>query len=150
MGDLSENEIVMADSGFEQVEHTADLALRVWAPDMRGLIEQAARGLVRLLLPDGAPPPERTIELRVEGSSPEELLHDALDEVLLLAPLEGLVPVGVEVTAADQRAATLQVGVVPLRARPGLDLQEIKAVTYHGLEIVSTERGLEALVVFDV
>jgi len=140
----------MAEAGFEQVEHTADLALRCWAPDLRGLIEQAARGLIALLVADEPPSAERTVELRVEGASGEELLHDALREVLLLVPLEGLAPVSVRVDAADEGTASLVVGVVPLGAATDLHLQEIKAVTYHGLEIARTERGLEAQVVLDV
>lgn len=140
----------MAEAGWEQVEHTADLALRAWAPDLRGLIEQAARGLIALLLVDEAPAAERTVELHVEGASPEELLHDALREVLLLVPLEGAVPVSAEVSAAGEATATLAVGVVGMGAASSPRVQEIKAVTYHGLEIARTQRGLEAQVVFDV
>lgn len=140
----------MAEAGWEPVEHIADLALRAWAPDLRGLIEQAARGLVALLVAGDEPPAERTVEVRVEGDSAEELLHDALREVLLLVPLEGLAPVAVEVTAVREGSAALVVGVVPVGTGADLHLQEIKAVTYHGLEVKRTERGLEAQVVFDV
>lgn len=140
----------MAEAGWDQVEHTADLALRAWAPDLRGLIEQAARGLIELLVAGEEPAAERRIELRVEGDSAEELLHDVLREVLLLVPLEGLVPVSVEVTAAEEGAASLVVGVVPMDSAADLHLQEIKAVTYHGLEIERTAGGLKAQVVFDV
>lgn len=140
----------MAEAGWEQVEHTADLALRAWAPDLRGLIEQAARGLIALLLAGEAPPAESTVEIRVQGDSAEELLHDALREVLLLAPLEGLVPVAVQVTAAEEGMASLVVDVAPVGASADLHLQEIKAVTYHGLQVERTARGLEVQVVFDV
>jgi len=31
-------------SGFEEIRHTADWALRVWAPDLSTLFTQAAQG----------------------------------------------------------------------------------------------------------
>ena len=77
----------MAEAGWEQVEHTADLALRAWAPDLRGLIEQAARGLIAA--DRGAAHHYNAVKSACRSDSAEELLHDALREVLLLAPLEG-------------------------------------------------------------
>ena len=34
--------------GYREIEHTADWELKVWAPDLRGLLEQAARGMYAL------------------------------------------------------------------------------------------------------
>ena len=116
----------MAEAGWEQVEHTADLALRAWAPDLRGLIEQAARGLIALLIEGEAPPAESTVEIRVQGDSAEELLHDALREVLLLAPLEGLAPVSVRVTAAEEGGRRWWWAWCSVGASADLHLQEIR------------------------
>ena len=37
------------EQGHREVEHTADLELEVWAPDMPALIEEAARGMYGLM-----------------------------------------------------------------------------------------------------
>ena len=75
----------MAEAGYEVVEHTADLAMRVFAPDLRGLIEQAARGMIDLMLGE-IPPPRREVEVVGEGASAEELLVDCLREAGIPAP----------------------------------------------------------------
>ena len=36
-------------SGFREREHTADWELEVWAPDLPGLLVQAARGMYWLM-----------------------------------------------------------------------------------------------------
>ncbi|MGD9497222.1 MAG: archease [Armatimonadota bacterium] len=139
----------MGTAGHESVEHTADLAIRAWAPDLRGLVEQAARAMVGLLL-TRQPTPERTVVVEGEGPTPEELLVDCLREILLLVELEALVPVEVEVLEVTGERARCRVGVVPLSAVRPWRAHEIKAVTYHGLEIERTQRGLQVQVVFDI
>ncbi|MGC9316508.1 MAG: archease [Armatimonadota bacterium] len=139
----------MRGAGRESIEHTADLAIRIWAPDLAGLIEQAAEGMIDLIVAERMEA-EGTVEVEGEGSTPEELLVDCLREVLLLIELEGLVPVEVQVGTVEQGRATLTVGVVALeQARETLQ-EDIKAVTYHGLEIDESDDVLQAEVVFDV
>jgi len=139
----------MAEAGYEIVEHTADLAVRAFAPDLPGLLEQAARGMIDLMLGE-IPPPEREIEVAGEGASAEELLVDCLREVLLLIDLEGLVPVAVKVLEAGEGRARCQVGVVSVSAARAALEQAIKAVTYHGIDVRAAAEGLEVEVVFDV
>ncbi len=139
----------MNSSGHKSIEHTADLAVRAWAPDLRGLIEQAARGMLDLMLA-GMPAPESTLEIDAEGETPEDLLVDCLREVLLLIELAGLVPVSVDIAEADGARAHCLVGVVPPASMRHALLQDIKAVTYHGLEIRDVGGVLEVEVVFDV
>src|SRR6056297_2966591 len=66
---------IMSASGHESVDHTADLAIRAWAPDLHGLIEQAARGMLDLML-DDRPQPDQQRDIVGEGQSPEDLLID--------------------------------------------------------------------------
>jgi len=136
-------------AGFEPLEHTADLKIRVWAPDLRGLIEQAARGMISLLV--GEPlPPTAHLEVCGSGDDAEQTLVDCLREILLLPELAGVLPVTAEVLAADEQAGRCWVGVAPVaqaRAHAG---QDIKAVTYHDLTIRQVHGHLEVQVVFDV
>ncbi len=139
----------MAQAGYEIIEHTADLALRAFAPDLPGLIEQAARGMIDLMFAE-VPAPEHEVEVVGEGACAEDLLVDCLREVVLLIDLDGLAPVTVEVLEAGEGRARCRVGVVSLAAARGELEQAIKAVTYHGIDVRETGEGLEVEVVFDV
>jgi SHS2 domain-containing protein len=132
---------------FEEVEHTADCALRIFGKDLRELMQHAAEGMNRLLgatLPDPPEGVERQIEL--QDIDVESLLVDWLSELAYLAESEMLVfdhirideisPVRLKASLRGCRASDLT--------------QNIKAVTYHNLAVLQTENGLEATVVFDL
>ena len=136
-------------AGFEPLEHTADLKLRAWAPGLRGLIEQAARGMISLLVEAGLEPSSH-LEVSGAGNNAEETLVDCLREILLLPEFEAMMPVAAEVLEADERRARCSVGVVPLQQAADHRGQDIKAVTYHDLSIRRAHDHLEVEVVFDV
>jgi SHS2 domain-containing protein len=136
-------------AGHETVEHTADLAIRAWGPDLRSLIEEAAAGMLDLML-GAAPAPVQRVEVVAEGLDTEELLVDCLREILALWNVDGLLPVSVRVCDIQEQRAVCGVGVVPGEQAAGVLEQEIKAATYHGLEIVYAGDHLEVSVVFDV
>ena len=138
-----------APADFEEIEHTADWALRVRGADLSALLSHAARGMSSLLVPDlAAVPADVRRELELDALDAESLLVAWLGELAYWAESELLVFREydlVEVSPTHLRA-TLRGGRVP-----GAGLQKhIKAVTYHNLKIVATEGGLETTVVFDV
>jgi SHS2 domain-containing protein len=132
---------------FEEIEHTADWALRVRGADLRGLLSHAARGMSSLLVPDLETVPadvQRQVEL--DALDAESLLVEWLGELAYWAESELLVFREYSLTEVSPThlRATLRGGRVP-------SLQKhIKAVTYHNLKIVTTEGGLETTIVFDV
>jgi SHS2 domain-containing protein len=134
-----------ATDGYQEIEHTADWALAVWAKDLPSLLEQAARGMYALsgarLLSE--PRQQRVFELA--AGDPEKLLVSFLAELLYYGEQEKL---GFDCFQLSISADRLHARVegAPLAA---VD-KEIKAVTYHNLRIIPTKRGLEAQSVFDV
>lgn len=137
----------MSQVEFEEIEHTADWALRVRGRDLSQLLVNAARGMSSLLVPELAEMPlevEKHFEL--EAYDAESLLVNWLSELAYWAEAEGIVFAEFElhqVTPTHLQAA--------VRGGRVSDLQKhIKAVTYHNLEIVKTDDGLTAIVVFDV
>jgi SHS2 domain-containing protein len=137
--------VVQAAQGHREIEHTADWALEVWAPDLASLLAEAARGMYRLMgvvLADGARQ-RRRIELA--AADRESLLVDFLAELLYLAESEGLAFDVLELEAAEDRLRAKLEGA-PMRVHT----RDIKAVTYHHLEVRDTERGVETRIVFDV
>jgi SHS2 domain-containing protein len=135
----------MPSSGFREIEHTADWQLEVWAPDLPGLLEQAARGMYSLAgarLEQGS----RCIRLlEITAEDAETLLVRFLSELLYLQERENL---GFDEFEFDLRENSLVVNLSGARlASWG---KEIKAVTYHNLKVRASPRGLDVNIVFDV
>jgi len=136
-----------APADFEEIEHTADWALRVRGAGLRELLSHAARGMSSLLVPDLETVPtdvQRQVEL--DTLDAESLLVEWLGELAYWAESELLIFREYDLTEVSPThlRAILRGGRVP-----GLQ-KHIKAVTYHNLKIVATEDGLETTIVFDV
>ncbi len=137
----------MSTGQFEVIDHTADWALRIVGDDLRELMVQAALGMGYLMVGAlDAVPKDVVRPIELEGYDAESLLVEWLTELAYWAETEQLVFSHIELTAVT--ANHLQ-GVVTGGYAKELQ-KHIKAVTYHNLEIVETENGLEATVVFDV
>lgn len=132
-------------SGFEEIQHTADWALKVWAPDFSSLLEQAARGMNHLMgvVIDASTPAE--FEINLAAGDQESLLVGFLNRILYSLELDSI---GVDhfdlVVDGFHLQAHLKGGRVVEQQKM------IKAVTYHNLAIRSSEGRLETTIVFDV
>jgi len=138
-------------AGFEELPHTADWCLHVWAMDLAGLFAEAARGLNALC---GAQPVEGQREpraLALQAPDAESLLVAFLSELVYAAEHEGLVFENLEVEVesvdpADGFRLDAGMSAAPLQTLT----RAIKAVTYHNLHIRQTQKGCEVEIVFDV
>ena len=132
---------------FEEIDHTADRAIRIYGSNLEELLLNAARGMNDILVTKHIPGPalqEKFVQLRAMDS--ESLLVEWLSELAYWAEIEMLVfhEFRIEsVSPTHLRARILGSPVTRLE-------KHIKAVTYHNLAIVQSEAGLTATVVFDV
>ena len=142
-------------SGFREHAHTADWELEVWAPHLPGLLNQAALGMQTLCGMRLEDRPRQVRTMHLDGLDPESLLVRFLSELLWLAEQEGLGFDSFEMVLGEQGDPVDRQQPLHLEVRmegapiAGLD-KEIKAVTYHNLEVRQTGNGLEANIVFDV
>ena len=131
-------------SGYESLDHTADLALRLWSDSLPGLLQQGALALTELLMDGQAVAATEERSIAVEGLDQPDVLVRWLAELLYLATVDGFVTAHAEPTVQGLRvAATLRGACVGVR-------QEIKAVTYHDLSVVQSDGQWTARVVLDV
>jgi SHS2 domain-containing protein len=131
--------------GFQEQPHTADWALEVWAPDLVGLLQQAARGMYALMHTHLQPEPRAAYRFEIAAPDQETLLVTFLSELLYFTQRDEV--------GFDIFDLTLQVDrlVAAIEGAPIESIaKEIKAVTFHNLTVRKTERGLEATIVFDV
>ena len=131
---------------FEEISHTADWSLRVWADDLAGLLTESARGMYTLANARPAEGPRVKRELSLDTVDAESLLVAFLEELLYLAESERLIfdSFG-ELKVEGFRLKVDMEGAALVSIE-----KEIKAVTFHNLEIQKTVRGLEVEIVFDV
>jgi SHS2 domain-containing protein len=132
---------------WEEIEHTADWALRVRGEDLRALFENAARGMVSLIGGEASPAGaviHRTISLHAPDW--EILLVDWLTELLYLIEDQQVVFTHIAVHHVADFALEAE---VTGRTNGRFD-KYIKAVTYHNLAIRQTDTGYETAIVFDV
>ncbi len=140
----SEGKRKMTDDGpafepFEQVEHTADLAYVARGRSLAELFENAALGLLSLLLPAGVVRPAQMEEFEAEGSDAEELLIAWLQEILFRTEVRHRIYASFHVRACEPprlQASALGEALDPARHRYQ---REVKAVTWHDLRIVRRE-----------
>ena len=133
--------------GFEEIEHTADAALRIRGRDFEQFLENAARGMAFIVRePDspGAILEKRSVEVRAEDR--EGLLVEWLGELVFLAETESLLFEACEFAEVGPKKVKASV----LARKATRTRAYVKAVTYHDLKIVETQAGLEATVVFDL
>jgi SHS2 domain-containing protein len=136
---------MLENAGFEEREHTADWSLHVWAPDLAGLLEQAAKGMADLSGIKSKEGERVKRSLKVESTDAEGLLVNFLTELLHLIDQESLVFDRFNLTVSENVLQAVMEGS-PIAERK----KEIKAVTYHNLKIEKKSKGLEAEIVFDV
>lgn len=137
--------MIQAPGGFREIEHTADWEIEVWAADLSGLLEQAARGMYSLT--DTRLESDKRLRRHVEVPfhDRESLLEGFLSELLYLGEVEGL---GFDMFDLKLEGGQLKADLegAPLRSQS----KQIKAVTYHNMRVREGPRGFEANIVFDV
>ena len=133
----------------EEIEHTADWAIRVRASDLAGLFAGAAQGMFGLLTDLSAVEPERSFEVALRAIDGETLLIDWLNELLYLAEAHGLVftHFTIDELVVDDFA---HLQAQARGGHPAKLSKVIKAATFHALSIVRDDDGFKAELVFDV
>jgi SHS2 domain-containing protein len=131
---------------FEEIEHTADLAIRVYGRDMRELFVNAAHGMFALMAEPSLEEAACEREVLLEAIDYESLLVDWLNELIYLHEVEGETysQFNIETLSPTKLEAHVIGGPTKIKTKA------IKAATFHDLAIEETPNGLVATMVFDV
>jgi len=135
---------------YETFEHTADLGLRVRAPDLDTLFAEAAACLFSAIVEDLATVrPLQCIDVKIDGTEREYLLFDWLRELLYCFDGRHLVlsRFAVRVTETGLEG---QAWGEPIDPERHALTHEVKAITYHGLKVEQTADGWLAEVIVDI
>ncbi len=142
---------------FEALPHTADLMIRVYGATLQELLSNALVGMFQLIEPEAegcqrdgdrlvCPNLPRTHTVEISAPEPAMLLVDFLSEAVYLSDVHNEAYLAVTVHEFDEGHIKATLLGVPVK-RFGI---EIKAVTYHNLEIKKTKDGYQVDIVFDI
>jgi SHS2 domain-containing protein len=136
---------------YDLVDVTADVAVRARGSSLGQLFANAAWGMFDLICDSATVEPLRAWEVQVEAEDLEGLMVDLLTDMLVLFETEGMLASEVEADVASTEGhwrAVAKVRGEPYDGERHQLLHDIKAVTYHTLE-VRPEEGW-ARVLFDI
>jgi len=132
---------------FEEVEHTADRALRISGTNLTDLLLNAAEGMTHLMVTDvSAISTEIEKSVELDAIDAESLLVEWLAELAYWAESQMLVFKKFRI----QKATATHLQAKIFGGKAAMLEKHIKAVTYHNLKIIKTSQGLETTIVFDV
>jgi SHS2 domain-containing protein len=135
----------MVDSGHRQVEHTADLAIELWAPSEALLLREGALAVVEILTEGHPPAASETRTLQIESIDAGDRLVQWLNEIIYLATVDGFVTADASIVLAGSGLTASVRG----NQRDGIKT-EIKSATYHDLRLEKVDGSWRARVVLDV
>ncbi|MCM2466138.1 archease [Methanoculleus oceani] len=133
---------------FEELEHTADVLMRVRGADLAEIFADAGRAMFHVMY---GPCEDRGIERQfsLEAENLESLLIDYLSELLFITDVENIVFCSFDVDIRGTRLSAVLRGEPfdPARHSAG---SLVKGVSYFGLEIVKEEEGYVVEIIFDI
>ena len=139
---------------FEEFDHPADLALKVGASDLPNLFLSALEGMCYLITGEKIDIESGSIcteFIKCQASTKEDLLVDWLSEFLFRVNVNHDIVVKMDLInfITGNEGFEMSASVSFKTVDPSL-LSEIKAVTYHQLNIINDNDGFSTVIVFDV
>lgn len=132
---------------YEILEHTADLKIRAYGKDLPELFSYLLRGMFESCQPNLM---DETLavsrEIAIKNSNLESLLVDFLNEALYLSDVNNEAYFEAEF---EKLIETELIGKIKGRKVKNLGV-EIKAVTWHELEIKKGGNSWQVTVIFDI
>lgn len=135
---------------YKFINHTADVGIKVWGESLESLFENAAYSMFDILTELDKVKVKESLGVEIEGKRTDELLADWLRNLLYKFNGEGYLLREFNIEEISKKDLKAKVGGEKLDLSRHTLKTEIKAVTYHGLEVKKTGQGWEAQVIFDV
>jgi SHS2 domain-containing protein len=135
---------------FEFLDHTADLGIVVRAESLPGLFQAAARAMLHIMVKGPVDEKPSHAELTVTGTDLEDLLVRWLGEILYLFEGEHQIVTRIDIQTLSATRLDTILQTIPYNPARHEILSEIKAVTYHQVEVAPKAGRWEARIIFDM
>ena len=135
---------------YELMDHTADLGIRVRGNDLIDLFENGGRALLNLMVRVRSRGKSVPLSLKVEGNDLPDLMVRWLSEILYLFEGEKVLATSIKINSLSSTGLEATLRTSPYDPRIHEIIREIKAVTYHGIEVIEKKGLWEASIIFDL
>ncbi len=143
------------DRGFKQLEHSGDAYMEAWGPTLEGAFESAALALFDVMADTASIRPIAEDRFEVEGDDLEELLYGWLEALLVKFDSDRMLYSKFEVRISPLgpdggyrlRGRAFGEEYDPARHGPKM---EVKAVTYHRMEVIRSPGGAKVRFLLDL
>jgi len=135
---------------YEFFDHTADMGIRVRASAIPELLMPAAEGLYAAIGELVAVGDGSLLYYDFQGDDPSVLLRDFLTELLILFERDQRRLVAVVDAAFTESRLTVTAKTAPVDLERSAFHREVKAITYHELNIRTIPGGYEATFIVDI
>ena len=135
---------------YQIIDHTADFGLRVFGKNPESLFATAGRAMFDQICDPGDLTGDEALTLAVEGADWPDLMVNWLRELLYLWSGDGWLVRDVVVERICQNGLSARLTADRFDSTRHRILSEIKAVTYHQIQVLAGAAGWEAVVIFDV
>ena len=135
---------------YKLINHTADFGIHVFGTDPVELFANAAFATFDMLTEIDLLESSKTTNLRVTGDDWSDLMVNWLRELLYLWNGKELLVKKTRILALSENELSANVELDPFDPDRHEIKIEIKAVTYHQIQVSSSPQGWEAKIIFDV
>jgi SHS2 domain-containing protein len=135
---------------YKLINHTADLGIHVFGTDPVELFANAAFATFDMLTEIDSLKSLKTTNLKVTGDDWSDLMVNWLRELLYLWNGKELLVKKAQILALSEKELSANVELDPFDPERHEIKIEIKAVTYHQIQVSSSPQGWEAKIIFDV
>jgi len=137
-------------AAFTFLDHTADLGIMVTGLDLRDLFEKAAHSMMQIMIEGQPTGKTSSLQLSVSGEDYADLMVRWLGEILYLFQGEDKIVICTEISSITKSHINATLQTVPFNPKQHEVLAEIKAVTYHLIEVVCENGCWKATIIFDL
>lgn len=136
---------------YEFINHTADLGIKVRGETLAELFVNSAFAMFDIMMEDiRKVKSAKKVRIKIPGGEKEDLLFDWLRELLSRFNIDKLVFSRFDILKLTDEGLEAAVKGEKLDFSRHELKTELKAVTYHGLEVNKTKNNWEAQVIFDI
>ena len=135
---------------FSILDHTSDLGITVRGPNLKKLFEWAAKSMTQIMVSSEPSLEPKVVEISIPGTDLADLMVRWLGEILYLFAGEKEVVTDIEIDSIIPSHLHATLTTVPFDPNLHEILYEIKAVTYHQIEVTEKANNWEARIIFDL
>jgi len=141
---------MVAAASYEVIHHTADVGIRVFGENPKALFQNSAMALMDQIVETASLLPQKEIRFTIKGNDWPDLMVNWLREILYLWSGKALLTRSVQIQSITEKSLSSHVWVDPFSLQRHTLISEIKAVTYHQIQVLDRGSSWEAKVIFDI